>query len=254
LCALVLLVALIGAAARWGVPALAESIADALPPSVDKSVGEGAVAAMEARKMIEPSRFSDERLAEIHQVLRTVLPARPRVPLRLLVRQSKQLGANALALPDGTIILTDAMVLAILDKKTTFGDFETAQLAGVLAHEIGHIEQRHGARLLARSSLMAAFSAALLGDFSAVAAAVPATLVSMQHSREMETDADSYAISVLKKRGLPLAPLAHLLEVLGQHGEDAGAGAADWAEKFEQYISSHPQLAKRGARLRQAEP
>lgn len=252
LAALVLLVALIGAALKWGVPAAAERLVEALPRSVDKSVGEAALAAMEARKMLEPSRFSEERLAEIRQVMISVTPAPARRPpfLRLLVRHSDEFGANALALPDGTIIITDAMIKAILAKNNAFGAYETAQLAGVLAHEIGHIQQRHSAHLLARSSLMAAFSAALFGDFSAVTAAVPTILLSSRHSREMETAADSYAIAELKKLGLPLAPMGQLLEGLGHDGEDAGIGAADWAESFEQYISSHPNLAERGARLR----
>jgi hypothetical protein len=90
--------------------------------------------------------------------------------------------------------------------------------ARVLAREIGHVEGRHSARALARSSLAAALSAALFGDFSAVAAGAPAVLMNMRNSREMETEADSYAIATLNQRGLSLAPLADLFEALGQLG------------------------------------
>jgi predicted Zn-dependent protease len=253
LAALVLLVALIAVTGIWGVPAAAERIAAGLPASVEKSLGEHTLAALESRELLLPSRLSDERVGEVQQVLRKVVPAQPRLPVRLLVRHAPELGANALALPDGTIVVTDFMVRAILGQQDGFGAIETAQLAGVLAHEIGHIEGRHSARALVRSSLTAALSAALFGDFSAVAAGVPAVLMNMRHSREMEMEADSYAIATLNERGMPLAPLADLFEVLGKHnkGDDDDEG---WADAFGRYVSSHPASAERSARLRKAGP
>jgi predicted Zn-dependent protease len=254
LAALVLLVALIFATAVWGVPAAAERVAAALPPSVDRALGTSTLAALESHSLVEPSRLSDERIEQVQQVWRKVLPARPRMPVRLLVRHAPAIGANAFALPDGTIIITDRMVLEILGKQTEFGNIETAQLAGVLAHEIGHVEGRHSARALARSSLTAALSAALFGDFSAVAAGAPAVLMNMSNSREMETEADSYAIAALKARGMPLAPLADLFESLGELDDAADHDAPEWLAGAGRYVASHPAPAERGARLRAAAP
>jgi predicted Zn-dependent protease len=162
------------------------------------------------------------------------------------------LGANAIALPDGTIIVTDRMLLEILGRQTEFGVAETAQLAGVLAHEIGHVERRHSARALARSSLTAALSAALFGDFSAVAAGVPALIMNMSNSREMEMEADSYAIAALNERRMPLAPLAELFESLGALHEEADQDAPEWLAGAGRYLASHPAAAERGARVRAA--
>ncbi|WP_229425628.1 M48 family metallopeptidase [Massilia sp. Se16.2.3] len=132
-------------------------------------------------------------------------------PVRLLVRKSDRLGANAIALPGGTIVVSDLMVRLVVGKAGEFGDAQKAQLAGVLAHEIGHVRMRHGTRILAGSSLSAALAAALFGDFSTVGG-LPAVFASMSYSRDMESEADEYAIALLRERGISTLPLADLLE------------------------------------------
>ncbi|OYU72188.1 MAG: hypothetical protein CFE45_40815, partial [Burkholderiales bacterium PBB5] len=47
--------------------------------------------------------------------------------------------ANALALPGGTLIVTDAMVRLLADRPDV--------LVGVFGHELGHLQHRHGMRL-----------------------------------------------------------------------------------------------------------
>jgi Zn-dependent protease with chaperone function len=253
LAALVLLVALLGAGVLWGVPAVAELVAQRLPASADASLGRSVLAGLTRQGLVAPTRFSVERLVELNQVLDKVRPQHPRIPIRLLVFNSERLGPNALALPDGTIVLTDQMVRVILGEGGTFGDAEVAQLAGVLAHEIGHIERRHGTRVLARTSLTAALSAALFGDFSAVAAGVPALLMNMSYSREMEDDADRYAIAALQERRIPLNPLGDLLLAL-----DASPRARmmrdlpQWLSRGIDYTASHPAATERVAQLRAA--
>jgi Zn-dependent protease with chaperone function len=252
LLALVLLIAAGASFGVWGVPALAEKIAAAIPPSLDQRIGASALRGMEARLLL-PSRFSDQRIAEIESVLASVVPARPRVPVRLLVRNAPQLGANALALPDGTIVVTDAMVRQILGKAGEFDDDMRAQLAGVLAHEIGHLEHRHSVRVLARSSLTAAASASLFGDFSAVAAGVPAVLMNMHYSREMETDADAYAITLLRQKGISTGPLADLFDEMEEDAQsDPQHDMPRWLSNSMSYVSSHPPSSERSQRLRQA--
>jgi predicted Zn-dependent protease len=252
LLALVLLIAAGAAFAIWGVPALAEKIAAAIPPSLDQRVGASALRGMEA-KLLSPSRLSDQRIAQVGDVLLSVKPTRPRVPIRLLVRSAPRLGANALALPDGTIVVTDAMILQILGKASEFDEEGRAQLAGVLAHEIGHLERRHSVRVLARSSLVAAASAALFGDFSAVAAGVPALLMNMRYSREMEIEADAYAIALLHQQGISPEPLAALFDQMEyEFQKDPSHDMPRWMSQSMAYMSSHPANAERSARIRTA--
>jgi Zn-dependent protease with chaperone function len=252
LVALVLLLALLGAGFVWGVPAAAERIAAHLPASVDTTLGQAALAGLEAQDMVTPSRLSDERIAAVEALLPRALPAHPRIPVRLLVRASTPLGANALALPDGTIIVTDAMVRLVLNQDNELDDTGKARLLGVIGHEVGHIERRHATRAMTGSSLTAAVSAALFGDFSAVAAGLPAVLTQMQYSRAMELEADAYAVTVLRRNGLGPDCLADALRALErqQPGQDK---IPRWLKRSMTYLSTHPATAERIARLHAAE-
>ena len=244
LACLVLLVLLIGATVNWGIPAASERIAAALPADVDRSLGANTLAVLERQNMIKPSRFSDERLAQLEAIKQSVTP--PGMRLRLLVRDSAQFGPNALALPDGTIILTDQMVKMIVGEGE-LDEYASAALAGILAHEAGHVRMRHSARSLTRASLTAALSATLFGDFSAVAAGAPALLMNMKFSRAMETDADNFAIETLRARGISLAPMAEVFEHLGKDEP-----ADSWIDIPAGYVSTHPASGERAARLHRA--
>jgi Zn-dependent protease with chaperone function len=248
LAALVLLIALLALLYFRGLPAAAERIAAALPPSVDTRLGRAALAGLEAQGLLAPSRLSDERIAEVEALLPRVMPAHPRMPLRLLVRDSAQLGANALALPDGTIVVTDRMVRLVQTRDNQLDDEGKDQLAAVLAHEIGHVEHRHAARAMTSSSLMAALSAALFGDFSAVAAGLPAVLSQMQYSRAMEFDADNYAVALLRRHGDSPAPFIQVLEALERQQPDE-ASTPRWMKDTMSYMSTHPDTAERIMRL-----
>jgi Zn-dependent protease with chaperone function len=251
--ALVLLLMLLAAGFFWGLPAAAERIAAHLPASVDKRLGQAALAGLEARGLVAPSRLSAERIAEVEALLPRVLPAHPRVPVRVLVRSSNALGANALALPDGTIIVTDDMIRLAFDNDNTLDGDGAAGLLGVLGHEVGHIELRHATRAMTGSSLTAAVSAALFGDFSAVAAGLPAVLTQMQYSRAMELEADDYAVTVLRRNGLAPDALADALAALErQHaGND---NLPRWLKRSMAYLATHPATRERIARLRKAQP
>ena len=248
LAALGLLIALLGLAYFKGIPALTERVAGALPPAVEVKLGQAALAGLEARGLLTPSRLSDQRIAEVQAQLAEVRPAHPRVPMHAIVRESKQLGANALALPDGTIVVTDALVRLLSTRDNQFTAAGKTALQGVLAHEVGHIEHRHTARVMAASSLSAALSATLFGDFSAVAAGLPAVLSQMQYSRAMETDADDYAVAVLRSKGLGAAPLARALTLLERQQPDESQ-TPRWLKNTMGYLSTHPGTQARIARL-----
>ena len=248
LLALGLLIALLALLYFRGVPALAERIATELPPSVDVRLGRAALASLERHHVLEPSRLSDQRIADVEALLPGVLPAHPRIPIRLLVRNSPKLGANAMALPDGTIVVTDWMVRLVQTKDNQLGESGKAQLAAVLAHEVGHIEHRHATRAMTGSSLMAALSAALFGDFSAVAAGVPAVLTQMQYSRAMELDADDYAVAQLRRQGRSPVSFIDALVTLEKQAPDESS-TPRWLRTTMSYLSTHPDTAERIERL-----
>jgi Zn-dependent protease with chaperone function len=254
LAALVLLLAFGGFVWFVAIPLAAEKIAETIPASLDEKIGASTLRGLEA-KAFKPSRLSEQRIAGLQAVLAEVSPAAARHPMRLLVRDAPLLGPNALALPDGTIVITDQMVRGVDDDPDFSAEQKHAALAGVLAHEVGHVQRRHSVRVLARSSLTAAASATLFGDFSAVAAGVPALLANLHYSRAMETEADSYAIATLQSKGWSTEPLAELFEWLDKVNDaDPQKSMPKWMVHSLPYASSHPSSEERIARLRAVPP
>lgn len=248
--ALVLLIATVLAGVKWGVPALADRVVASLPASVDQQVGDAAMAAV-TRQWFEPSRLSDERIAQVRAIFQSVAPDTARMPLVLSVRSSNTLPPNALAFPNGQIVITDSMILHILGKQNDFDDHARAMLAGVLAHEIGHIEGRHSMRALARGSMLVVLSATLFGDFSTVVASAPALVLNMDYSRAMESQADQYAVARLIEQRMDPAALADLFDSL----EATAPGQSSlprWMQQAGNYMSSHPATAERTAAIRRA--
>ncbi|MCD2515819.1 M48 family metallopeptidase [Massilia sp. G4R7] len=251
LAALALLLALIAATWFWGLPAAAERLSRHVPPSADHAIGSNALALLERQGFIKPSRLSEDRQADLQALFQRVQPPGSRIPLRLRLADTPLLGPNALAFPDGTIVLTDQLVGVAIEKQSVFDAHAAAMLAGVLAHEIGHIEMRHSVRSMTRASLTAALSATLFGDFSAVAAGMPALLGNMKYSREMELAADDYAAATLKRRGISTLPLADLFDDVEEATEEAMPAMFRQAMT---YASTHPDGHARSRRLRATEP
>jgi Zn-dependent protease with chaperone function len=246
--ATLLLVALGVCAYVWGVPALARAGAEAMPASVERALGDAALAALEPG-FLRPSRVAPQRQAQVREAFsRAVATAyadgtAPRWELRFHASAqagSAGLGANAFALPGGTIIVTDEM-LALLSGRDDV-------LLGVLAHELGHVRHRHGVRQLLHAGAIGLAASAAWGDFSGVLAAAPVLLGQAGYSRDFERQADDEAIRVLRANGMSPAVMAQLFERLADARQDGGQGGS----RIGIALSTHPADAERVRRFQDA--
>jgi len=221
---------------RDGVPWAARHVAASIPSATTDVLSAQALRLLEARALA-PSALDESRRRGIDDALRGLarFEGQP-IPYRLLFRIAPRIGANAFALPDGTLVVTDGLV-------ELAGDDE--EVLAVLAHELGHVHERHGLRLLLRGSVLALFTAWYLGDAGSWLAAAPAALLQADYSREMEFEADDFAQRLLRAQGLSGEPLAVMLEKL--QAARAGAGQGDAAGTW---LDSHPRTGERIARLR----
>jgi Zn-dependent protease with chaperone function len=185
------LVALIVGLQQWGVPVAARAIVALTPRTVDAAIGDYTLAVIDEHLM-QPSALPAEQASQIRQALAKAVAGMPAgtVPQWQLVVRASKLGPNALALPNGTIILTDDMV--------TMVDGNEDVLVGVLAHELGHVQQRHGMRMLVQVAALGALAGAVVGDFSSLLASVPALMGQASYSRQAEQEADAMAVDVLR--------------------------------------------------------
>ena len=208
---LALLVLLTVAGYVWGLPWLSREVADRVPDSVEDQVGEVVLAQLEG--FTEPSQLPEQEQRAIEQAWNRVQEAHRSAeaargvvvrPTRLLIRHSEDIGPNALALPGGTMLLTDDMVRLV--------QHDTHVLSGVLAHELGHVQHRHGMRMLVQAGVMGAVSSLLWGDFSGILSTIPLWLGQAHYSREAEREADGYSVGVLRDAGISPAVMVTLFE------------------------------------------
>ncbi|MEW6677669.1 MAG: M48 family metallopeptidase [Pseudomonadota bacterium] len=214
----------VAAGYRWGLPAVSEWLAFRLPEKALAKLGKETLEIFD-QTLLAPSKLPlprSQALAEAFDALD--VPGGDRPGYRILFRDSPRVGANAFALPDGTIVMTDQLVdLADNDE----------EILAVLAHELGHVQQRHSLRMLIQGSIVAFVVAAYVGDVGSVAAGLPTLLLEAGYSRDHEREADAYAAALLQHNGLSPARLATLLAKLEAAHGDGEAGALD-------YFSSHP--------------
>ncbi len=232
--ALLVSVASVVAAYLWGLPALAGALASVTPDSVVRQLGRHSLATLDEAVLAPSSLDAARQQALIRRFADLAPPGETRPGYRILFRDGRRVGANALALPDGTLIVTDQLVKLADDD---------AQIMAVLAHELGHVRHRHGLRLLIQTSVVGLVMAWYIGDVSSLAAGLPTLLLQAGYSRAHEREADRYAAELLRHNGLSPHLLADMLDKLeAAHGDGELRGLG--------YLSSHPANRERVAHLR----
>ncbi len=218
---------------EFGVPAAAKWVARGVPLAVEKEIGEQGLATLE-EWLFTQSKIDGFRQKELQAHFQHITADLPHYNYRLQIRSSEKMGANALALPGGIIVMTDGLVeLAENDD----------QILAVLAHEIGHVEKQHGLRSVLQDSLTALFMAGLLGDITSVSSlsvTLPTILVESRYSREFETEADRFAVAFLRSKSIAETEFIRILTLLEQ--------SHNMAVEFD-YLSSHPAMHKRIAMI-----
>jgi predicted Zn-dependent protease len=147
---------------------------------------------------------------------------------------------NAFALPGGYIYISRGL-LALANSES--------ELAGVIAHEIGHITGRHAASRMSQGVLVglgaAILSAATGSDAVGQVANVGSDLYIKSYSRGQETQADELGVRYLSRAGYDPKSMASFLRSLDAQtkldqriaGQSEGAGM--------NYFSTHPVTADR---------
>jgi Zn-dependent protease with chaperone function len=238
-----LLLLVLAAGYRFGLPWIAGEIAERIPAALVAKLSDRSLQFLD-RAVFEPSKVAAVRREAIAgKFLRLTPPDGAPVAHEVLFRASGRMGANALALPSGTIIVTDELVALTADDD---------EILAVLTHELGHVQERHGLRLLVEGSIVGFALTWYLGDVSSLAASVPAALLQARFSREHERAADAYGARMLLANGLSPVLLATMLEKLERsHG---APGAASGRDPPSDYLSSHPATRERIETLRNAAP
>lgn len=146
---------------------------------------------------------------------------------------------NAFALPGGPIYVHTGLITA--------ADNE-AQVAGVLAHEVGHVALRHSTHQISKArawqiplALAAGAlekSGGLLGTLGQMGIGFGANSLFMKYSRDAEKDADIVGARMMARTGYDPVEMARFFEKL----QSAGGGGGT-----PQFFSDHPNPGNRVA-------
>jgi predicted Zn-dependent protease len=186
--------------AWFGVPALATRVSPLLPVAVERKLG--AAVDMQIRSSLDTRHAgaafecgagkAEARAALAHLTQR--LEAAAALPLPLTFTVVHRPEANALAIPGGQVYVFEGLIDAARDAD---------ELAGVIAHEIGHVAHRDGTRAVLQGAGLSFLFGMLLGDFVGGGAVVIAakSVLQSSYSREVEAAADAYGVGLMQKAG-----------------------------------------------------
>lgn len=237
--ATLVVVGVIGAYFLWGIPAGSKVLAHRLPGDLLNRASRETLEIMQ-KHYLEETQLSEERRAEIKDSIRTLLPDYPLENLHFY--HGGDMGANAFALPDGTIIFTDELV-ALAESED--------ELLSVFGHELGHVHHRHSLRQTIQGSAISLSIALISGDASALGDVVltaPVVFAQMSYSRDFELESDAYAIRFLREHDRDTGAFVSMLrKIHGSHNPcDDGEDCEEIPEKgLTDYLSTHPHLQER---------
>ncbi|MCY4485569.1 MAG: M48 family metallopeptidase [Deltaproteobacteria bacterium] len=232
------------------VPALSEQLAAVTPDTVRERIGGATLAQLVRLVKIDrsgsagtqrpycsdrPGRAALEALTARLTADMTAPPA-----LRPVVLNTKLV--NAFALPGNFIVLTKGLIESAVDAE---------EVAGVVAHEIGHIAHDHGIQRLYRSAAFGVLTSLMIGDVAGglLVAGLGELMLDSGYSREAEREADRYALERLGAAGIDSRGFeAFFVRLQAQEEERRGKGGS----ALPGILSTHPPHAERIQAVRRA--
>lgn len=213
----------------YAIPYLAEKAAYSMPVELTDSINDKTLDMLDDR-FVAPSELSEEKAAAIHALFLNITNEDTGFDYRLELRKGHTLGANAFALPAGTIVITDELVeLAQNDR----------EIAGVIVHELAHVRMRHGLRSIFQNAGVFLLVSVLAGDVTSItstAATFPTFIIESGYSRDFERQADAAAGAYCIREGWTTKPYEDILMHLSENSQ--GKSGPSW-------LSSHPDIQER---------
>ncbi len=139
---------------------------------------------------------------------------------------------NAFTLPGGILVFYSDLITQAKD---------SSQVAGVVAHEIGHVVHYHPTKGLVRAYGMDLLLKLVSGGYSEMMSTVGgggSLLLALRNGRAAEREADATGVDLLERRGLRADGVSTFFQqLMEKEPKDAAAAAGIW--------SSHPPTAER---------
>jgi beta-barrel assembly-enhancing protease len=233
--------------ARVSLPQLGLSADEALSPAQEKALGRVIWRDLRSEPDVLTDTLVTDYLQQLINKLSKQLDLPEAIALRAFAVSDAQL--NAFAMPSGLMGINTGLMLSVARE---------GELAAVMAHEIGHVSQRHFARGLANKKgdnwiALAGFAAALIAARNNSAQSGPlvegalagsqalAASRQLSFSRDMEREADAVGFALMREAAYDGADMVRMLRRLG--------AASSFSETGSGYAKSHPGTTERMANI-----
>lgn len=216
---------------KWLFPSLAELIARNIPVSWEVKLGQNYKEYFTAQfGLCEEKELTDKIYQIKDQLVDTLHKTNYQYNLTILDHDM----VNAFALPGGDIIIFRGLI-----EKSK----RPEELAGVMAHEIQHIEQRHMTKILIKDKSLDILISSMTGDSGGASTALMAakTLGSLAYRRSEESSADTEGLKMLVNARIDPNGLIDFFETLKKE-------YGNMPDIFK-YISTHPDTEDRIGKL-----
>ncbi|MEC5399211.1 M48 family metallopeptidase [Uliginosibacterium sp. H1] len=199
-------------------------VASRVPQAQEETLGDASFKAMQATLKLRDDGESARIVREIGGRLTTGSSYRYRFHV------VDDAAINAFAMPGGIVVVHSGLIAATRTPE---------ELAGVLAHEVQHIELRHSLKALIKQTGLSALWALATGDLGgALAGEAAQRMMSLGFSRDAEREADSAGFDALLRAGIDPAGMPAFFDTLAKQ-----AGSAP------ELLSTHPASGARSDAL-----
>jgi Zn-dependent protease with chaperone function len=205
----------------FGLPHLAASLAPIIPESWEARLGDRAERSFESILNAKPCPRGDGYAAIDALASRLSTAAALEHKPRVVILRHEMV--NAFALPGNRIVITTGMIEYLE---------ASDELAGILAHEMGHLQHRDLVTLLIYQAGWDALEAAIFGLKST--SQLGRSLLSLSFSRSVEARADQSAIATLAAAHVDSAGFEHVMRRFATRGDLSL-----------RYLSTHPPSIER---------
>ncbi len=199
-----------------------------VPVSFDKKLSK----LIEGKITSECKPYNDKKLNSVIERIRKRLSPKQSI-YAYSIKVIKDDRINAFTLPDGKIFVFSGLI----NKSTS-----PEELAGVIAHEISHVENRHGIRQLIRLLSLSVFLHLMIGagfeelESAELISEITGLLIFMKYSREFEEQADVQGAALMMKSRMSCRGLMQLFNTMKREANVPAVAA---------FFDSHPDIDNR---------
>ena len=210
----------------WQSEAITAWLANRVSLETEIDIGDRALAQLEREHVLTQEGLAARTIADIG----ARLTQGSRYKYRWYVSDDREV--NAYALPGGIVVINAGMI-------EEAGSAE--ELAGVLAHEVQHVELRHSIRGMIKSLGLRGLFAFATGDIGgSLAGEAVVGMTDLKFSRDDESEADQRGLDALIVAGIDPSGMPAFFEKMSKQSGEAPLA----------FVSSHPASADREAALR----